>query len=109
MTPGGLRIGAPALTSRGFVEKDFEQVESVLNEICKENNITDECLILYKMVEYFSRAVDIALEAKKKTNKLKDYREFLENDESIKQKMAELKKEVNSFAIQFPMPGFDGH
>jgi len=86
MTPGGLRIGAPALTSRGFVEKDFEQ-----------------------MVEYFSRAVDIALEAKKKTNKLKDYREFLENDESIKQKMAELKKEVNSFAIQFPMPGFDGH
>ncbi len=26
MTPGGLRLGAPALTSRGFVEKDFEQV-----------------------------------------------------------------------------------
>jgi len=26
MTPGGLRLGAPALTSRGFIEKDFEQV-----------------------------------------------------------------------------------
>lgn len=26
MTPGGLRLGAPALTSRGFVEKDFQQV-----------------------------------------------------------------------------------
>ena len=24
--PGGLRMGAPALTSRGFVESDFEQV-----------------------------------------------------------------------------------
>jgi len=26
LVPGGLRMGAPALTSRGFVEKDFEQV-----------------------------------------------------------------------------------
>ena len=26
MTPGGLRLGAPALSSRGFVEKDFQQV-----------------------------------------------------------------------------------
>jgi glycine hydroxymethyltransferase len=30
MTPGGLRLGAPALTSRGFVEKDFEQAEQQL-------------------------------------------------------------------------------
>jgi hypothetical protein len=26
MVPGGLRMGSPALTSRGFIEKDFEQV-----------------------------------------------------------------------------------
>jgi hypothetical protein len=26
MVPGGLRMGSPALTSRGFVEADFEQV-----------------------------------------------------------------------------------
>lgn len=26
MVPGGLRMGSPALTSRGFVERDFEQV-----------------------------------------------------------------------------------
>lgn len=26
MVPGGLRMGSPALTSRGFVESDFDQV-----------------------------------------------------------------------------------
>ncbi len=26
LVPGGLRMGSPALTSRGFVEDDFEQV-----------------------------------------------------------------------------------
>jgi glycine hydroxymethyltransferase len=26
MVPGGLRMGSPALTSRGFVESDFVQV-----------------------------------------------------------------------------------
>ena len=33
-------------------------------------------------------------------------KEGIENDEDIKQKMADLKKEVNDFALQFPMPGF---
>ena len=26
MVPGGIRMGPPALTSRGFIESDFEQV-----------------------------------------------------------------------------------
>lgn len=26
MVPGGIRMGSPALTSRGFIESDFEQV-----------------------------------------------------------------------------------
>merc|ERR1711937_60265 len=42
LTPGGIRMGAPALTSRGFMEKDFAQV-----------------------AEFFDRAVGIAVELKK--------------------------------------------
>lgn len=86
MTPGGLRLGAPALTSRGFLEKDFEQV-----------------------VEFFHRAIQIAGQVKQKTNKLKDYKEYLDNNEEVKAQMASLKDDVNKFALQFPMPGFDGH
>ena len=61
------------------------------------------------MVEYFNRAIELASEVKSKTKKLKDYKDFLANDEAIKAKMATLKSEVNQFAIQFSMPGFDDH
>jgi hypothetical protein len=30
LTPGGIRIGAPALTSRGFTEEDFAQVRACM-------------------------------------------------------------------------------
>lgn len=62
-----------------------------------------------QIVEFFHRAIEISSEVKQKTSKLKDYKEFLENDEAIKEKMATLKKEVNEFATQFPMPGFEDH
>ncbi|CAA2957026.1 serine hydroxymethyltransferase 4 [Olea europaea subsp. europaea] len=31
LAPGGVRIGAPAMTSRGLVEKDFEQIAEFLH------------------------------------------------------------------------------
>jgi glycine hydroxymethyltransferase len=57
MVPGGLRMGSPALTSRGFIEADFE-----------------------KVAEFVSRGVDIAKEVKAKAagTKLKDFRELLD-------------------------------
>jgi glycine/serine hydroxymethyltransferase len=39
MVPHGIRMGAPALTSRGFIEADFEQVAEFVHqgiEITKE-------------------------------------------------------------------------
>lgn len=38
MAPGGVRIGAPAMTSRGLKEADFEKVAEFLHqvlEVCK--------------------------------------------------------------------------
>lgn len=31
LIPGGLRMGAPALTSRGFTEKDFRKVAQIVD------------------------------------------------------------------------------
>ena len=39
MAPGGVRIGAPAMTSRGLKEADFEKIAEFLHqvlEVCKE-------------------------------------------------------------------------
>lgn len=33
LNPGGVRIGTPAMTSRGLKEKDFEQIADFLNEV----------------------------------------------------------------------------
>lgn len=61
------------------------------------------------MVEFFHRAIQIAAQVKQKTSKLKDFKEYLDNNEEVKAQMASLKNDVNKFALQFPMPGFDDH
>lgn len=38
---------------------------------------------------------------------LKDFKAKVENDEVIKAKVAQLRSEVQEFAVAFPMPGFD--
>ncbi|KAJ2068760.1 Serine hydroxymethyltransferase, cytosolic, partial [Coemansia sp. S142-1] len=59
MVPGGLRLGTPAMTTRGLVEKDFA-----------------------KVAEFVDRAVDIALETAKnvKSSKFVDFKAELGDD-----------------------------
>ncbi|KAI9092378.1 serine hydroxymethyltransferase [Phlyctochytrium arcticum] len=81
LVPGGVRLGAPALTSRGFREADFERV-----------------------ADFLDRAAKLALEIQKSTGKLiKDFVVALEASQEVKT----LRKEVEDFAHSFDMPGFD--
>lgn len=81
VTPGGVRIGAPALTTRTMLEADFEQIGDFLHE-----------------------AVQISLNIQEKSGpKLKDFVPLLENNPEIEA----LKTKVHEFATKFPMPGFD--
>lgn len=81
ITPGGVRIGTPALTTRGFTEADFEQVATFLHE-----------------------GLLIALEIQQESGpKLKDFIALMDSNTKI----AALRLKVNEFATQFPMPGFD--
>ncbi|RRT33327.1 hypothetical protein B296_00053284 [Ensete ventricosum] len=85
LVPGGIRVGTPAMTTRGLKENDFEAVADFIHE-----------------------GVQIALRAKAcvKGTKLKDYMDYVESpDFSLKESVSELKKKVESLTNQFPMPG----
>ncbi|XP_040059896.1 serine hydroxymethyltransferase, mitochondrial [Gasterosteus aculeatus] len=86
LTPGGLRLGAPALTSRQFKEADFVRVVELMDEGFK-----------------------IALDVKKKTGKLQDFKDFLLQDPETVARIADLRHRVEAFARPFPMPGFHDH
>ncbi|KAH6615629.1 serine hydroxymethyltransferase [Chaetomium sp. MPI-SDFR-AT-0129] len=83
LTPGGLRIGTPAMTSRGFGEADFERVANYIVEsikLCKE--------------------IQGALP--KEANKLKDFRAKVTGGEVAR--INELRKEIADWSITFPLP-----
>ena len=81
VTPGGVRIGAPALTTRKMCEEDFEQIGEFLHEV-----------------------LEASLKLQEKSGpKLKDFAAMLESDETLK----DIRKRVNEFTVNFPMPGFD--
>ena len=81
VTPGGVRIGTPALTTRTMVEADFEQIGEFLHE----------ALLIAVKIQDQSGA------------KLKDFLPLLENNAEI----TALAGKVHEFASNFPMPGFD--
>lgn len=73
-------IGTPAMTSRGLVEKDFEQI-----------------------AEFLHRAVCITLNIQKEYGKLlKDFNKGLVKNKDIEA----LKADVEKFSASFDMPGF---
>ncbi|KAL0806619.1 hypothetical protein Bca101_099111 [Brassica carinata] len=86
MVPGGIRMGTPALTSRGFIEEDFA-----------------------KVAEYFDLAVKIALKIKAESQgtKLKDFVATMQSNEKLQSEMAKLREMVEEYAKQFPTIGFE--
>jgi glycine hydroxymethyltransferase len=83
LTPCGIRIGTPAMTSRGFGEQDFERV-----------------------AEYIDQSIKLCKEIQgglpKEANKLKDFRAKVASGEVAK--INELKKEIASWCQTFPLP-----
>ncbi|XP_028074833.1 serine hydroxymethyltransferase, mitochondrial-like isoform X2 [Camellia sinensis] len=86
MVPGGIRMGTPALTSRGFVEEDFA-----------------------KVAYFFDAAIKLALKIKAETKgtKLKDFLATMQSSAPIQYEIVNLKHDVEEYAKQFPTIGFE--
>jgi len=79
LSPGGIRIGAPSMTTRGCTTQDFG-----------------------KIAEFLDRAIQISLKIQQeKGKKLKDFELGLTGNKEIEQ----LRSDVQSFASGFGFPG----
>ncbi|XP_012230517.1 serine hydroxymethyltransferase isoform X1 [Linepithema humile] len=85
LNPSGIRLGTPALTTRGLVEKDIDKVVDFI----------DKGLQLSKKVSAISGP------------KLVDFKRVLNTDENIKAQVASLREEVETFSKQFQIPGHE--
>uniref|UniRef100_A0A9J7ZMD5 Serine hydroxymethyltransferase n=1 Tax=Cyprinus carpio carpio TaxID=630221 RepID=A0A9J7ZMD5_CYPCA len=85
LRPSGLRLGSPALTSRGLLEDDFR-----------------------KVAEFIHQGIELTLEIQRNMNPkatLKEFKDELARNEKYQLKIKEIRKEVEDFAGKFPMPG----
>jgi glycine hydroxymethyltransferase len=83
MTPGGIRMGSCALTTRGMNENDFERI-----------------------AEFFDRSVAISTAITKKVGpKIKDFKAALADGPDQFPELVQLGKEVRDFASSFPTVG----
>lgn len=82
LNPSGIRLGTPALTTRGLVETDIDRV-----------------------VDFIDRGLKLSKEiAAASGTKLVDFKAAC-HSEQFKGKIAALRKEVEDFGVKFPIPG----
>ncbi|XP_071723089.1 serine hydroxymethyltransferase 3, chloroplastic-like isoform X2 [Rutidosis leptorrhynchoides] len=85
LVPGGIRIGTPAMTTRGFTEKEFIATADLIHE-----------------------GVQITLDAKKLVSgsKLQEFMKVVTSpDFSLRDEVMQLGNKVEALTKQFPMPG----
>ncbi|XP_044159747.1 LOW QUALITY PROTEIN: serine hydroxymethyltransferase, cytosolic-like [Bufo gargarizans] len=85
LPPSGLRLGSPALTSRGFREDDFK-----------------------KVAHFIHQGILLTLEIQNDMNPkatLEEFRDKLASDGKHREKISSLKEEVEQFSSAFPIPG----
>ena len=83
LTPYGIRIGAPAMSSRGMGEEDFKKITRYI----------DRCIQLCKGIQSG---------LPKEANKLKDFKSKVAGGEV--EEINHLKKEITEWASTFPLP-----
>lgn len=80
LSPGGVRLGSAALTTRGFTKADFIRVAQFLHR---------------------ALTISISIQESAGSKLLKDFMVAAQGNPEIEQ----LGKDVLEFASQFPMPG----
>lgn len=83
ISPGGVRIGTPAMTTRGMKEKEMKRIAELIHK---------------------GVGIAIKIQEKQEGKKLKDFIELAKSP-LFQSEIVQLKEEVESFAGLFPLPG----
>jgi glycine hydroxymethyltransferase len=102
LNPGGVRLGTPALTTRGLGEEDFDKVAEFLHRGSVLALQAQE--IAQAELKKQQEGGD---EGAKKKVLLKDFVSVLETNQVVRKGIDDLRASVNSFAIGFNMPTDD--
>lgn len=85
LNSSGIRLGTPALTTRGLTEPDMARV-----------------------VDFIDRGLQLSKEITAVSGpKLADFKRVLHEDPTFNAKVQALKKEVQAYSEKFPMPGYE--
>ncbi|KAI1920120.1 Cytochrome B translational activator protein cbs2 [Ophidiomyces ophidiicola] len=92
MKPGGLRMGTPAMTSRGFAPEDFSRVA----------DIVDRAVVITQKLD---KAAKAEAEAKNRKNpsSLKAFFDYIGEGEEVSE-IVQLRKEVEDWVGTFSLP-----
>jgi glycine hydroxymethyltransferase len=102
VNPGAVRLGTPALTTRGLDECDFDLVAEFLHrgsQLAVQAQKVAELELKSKQEAGDEEAL------KRKKVLLQDFLAVLTNNEDLKQGVLKLRGDVEEFATQFDMPG----
>jgi glycine hydroxymethyltransferase len=102
INPGGVRLGTPALTSRGLKETDFDRVAEFLHRGC-QLAVQAQRVAELELKAQQEAGDESALETKKVL--LKDFVAVLESNDEVRGSVHQLRNEVEEFACRFKMPG----
>ncbi len=97
ITPGGVRLGTPGMTTRGMAEKDMEMITDFIHEAI---NIVKNQSFIHPLLYHSFTAKN------KKAYSLDAFVNALEN-EPVAHLLDSLKERVTFFARSFPLPGKD--
>lgn len=106
LNPSGIRLGTPALTTRGVKENHIDDIAEYIHQGLLFILLSLFFLVHDLIGNFFFSGLALAKEVTAKSGpKMVDFKNTLETDPEIQKKVAKLRDDVETYSQQFSLPG----